>query len=164
MGLLACVRARAQIEFLGLGGRRDVEVENVHWETDGGACVGDLLFDERRGERVSRYHIKARAKGGYCVFTQYRVGLVTYIDNSRDMPFDGDAAQHQIDLVVAVPEASEILDDTQAALAVRDGGVHVVLFPVLVDAEPFEVDHPARTELRLHGTRDVDGRFAAHHS
>lgn len=80
------------------------------------------------------------------------------------MALDRNTAQHQVDLVVAVPKALQVLDDAQAGLAVRDRGVHVVLLAVLVDAEALKVDHAPRAELRLHGSRDVDGRFAAHHA
>ena len=63
------------------------------------------------------------------------------------MPFDRDAAEHQVDLVVGVAVALEVFNHPQAGLAVRDGGVHVVLLALLVDAEAFEVDHAAGTEL-----------------
>ena len=63
------------------------------------------------------------------------------------MPFDGDAAQHQVDLVVGVAVALEVFDDAEAGLAVGDSGVHVVLLAVLVDGEAFEVDHAAGGEL-----------------
>lgn len=88
---------------------------------------------------------------------------VTYIHNACDVPFNGDTAQHQVDLVVTVAESAEVFDDAKAALAVGDGGVHVMLLAVLVDAEALEVDHPAGAELRLHGSWDVDGRFASDH-
>lgn len=39
-----------------------------------------------------------------------------------------------------------------------------MLFAVFVDAEALEVNHSPRTELRLHGARDVDRRFAAYHT
>lgn len=80
------------------------------------------------------------------------------------MPFDRDAAQHQVDLVVAVAVALEVLDNAQAGLAVGHGGVHVVLLAVLVDAEALKVDHPPGAELRLHGPWQVDGRLAADHA
>lgn len=74
------------------------------------------------------------------------------------MSLNGRARQQQIDLIVAVPEAAQVLDDAQRGLAVRDGGVEVVLLPrVEVDAEALKVDHPARPELRLDGARDEDG-------
>lgn len=68
----------------------------------------------------------------------------TYIDNARDMALDGDTTQHQIDLVVGVAEALEVLHDAEAALAVRHGGVHVMLLAVLVDAEALKVNHATR--------------------
>lgn len=80
------------------------------------------------------------------------------------MTFDGDTTQHQIDLVVTVPEPSEVLDDPQTGLTVGHGGVHVVLFAVFVDAEPFKVDHPTWAELRLHGPGDVNWGLASDHA
>lgn len=88
----------------------------------------------------------------------------THIYNARNMALDRNTTQHEVDLVIAVAEALQVLDDTQAGLAVRDRGVHVVLLAVLVDAEALKVDHAPGAELRLHGARDVDGRFAAHHA
>jgi hypothetical protein len=86
------------------------------------------------------------------------------IDNARNVALDGDAAEHQIDLVVIIAVPLQIFDDPEATLAVRDRGVHVVLFAVLVDAEALEVDHAAWGELRLHGARDVDWGLAAFHA
>lgn len=80
------------------------------------------------------------------------------------MSLNRNATQHQVDLIITVAEALEVLDDAQTGLAVGDGGVHVVLLAVLVDAEALKVDHASRAELRLHGARDVDGRFAADHA
>lgn len=73
------------------------------------------------------------------------------------MTLDRDTAQHQIDLVVTIAEAAEVLDDAQTRLAIRHRGVHVVLLALLVDAEALKVDHPAGAELRLHRPGDVDG-------
>ena len=51
------------------------------------------------------------------------------------MALDRRAREQQVDLVVVVAVAAEVLDDAQAGLAVGDGGVHVVLDAVLVDGE-----------------------------
>lgn len=45
--------------------------------------------------------------------------------------------------------------------AIRNGRVEVVLLSVFVDAEAFKVDVPARTELRLDRTGNVNGRLGA---
>jgi hypothetical protein len=71
------------------------------------------------------------------------------------MTFDRDARQHQVDLVVRVAVTLEILDHAQAGLAVCDGGIHVVLLAVLVDAEAFKVDHAAGGELSVAGAELV---------
>ena len=85
------------------------------------------------------------------------------IHNPRDMALDRRAAQQQIDLVVIVAEAFQILDDPQRGLAVRDRGVHVVLFAVLVDGEALEGEHAPRAELGFHGAGEEDGGFAVDH-
>lgn len=71
------------------------------------------------------------------------------VDDSGDVALDGDAAEHQVDLVVGVAVAFQVLDDAQARLPVRDRRVHVVLLAVLVDAEALEVDHAAGRELAV---------------
>lgn len=53
------------------------------------------------------------------------------------MPFDRDAREHQVDLVVVVAVAPEILDDPQTAVAVGYGGVQVVLLACGGDGEAF---------------------------
>lgn len=93
-----------------------------------------------------------------------RRARIRNVHYARNMALDRDAAQHQVDLIVRVAVAPEILDHAQTRLAVRDGRVHVVLLAVLVDTEALEVDHPAGAKLRLHGARDVDGGFAADHA
>lgn len=80
------------------------------------------------------------------------------------MSFNRDAAQHQINLVIIVPKAFEILDDAQARLAIRNSSVQIVLLAVLVDTEPFEVNHASGAELRLHRAGYIDWRLAADHA
>ena len=36
----------------------------------------------------------------------------TYINNSRYMSLNRDTAEHEIDLVITITEAAEVLDDT----------------------------------------------------
>jgi hypothetical protein len=86
------------------------------------------------------------------------------IHNSRNVPFDGNTAQHQIDLIIAVSKSAQILNHPNTALSIRNRGVHIVLFAMLVDAEAFEVDHSSRGELGLDWTGDVNRRFASFHS
>ncbi len=69
--------------------------------------------------------------------------------------------QQQIDLVVVVAEASQILNHPQRRLPIRHRGVHVMLLAVLVDAEAFEGEVATGAELRLHGALLEDGRFHA---
>lgn len=73
------------------------------------------------------------------------------------MALDRSAAQQEIDLVVVVAVAPQVLDDAEAGLAVGDGGVEVVLFAVLVDAKAFEVDVAAGAELGFDGAWNIDG-------
>lgn len=81
------------------------------------------------------------------------------IDYARQMALHRSAAQQQVNLVVGVAVAAQVLDDAEAGLAVGDGGIEVVLLAVLVDAEAFKVDVAARSELRLDGAGAVDGRL-----
>ena len=60
---------------------------------------------------------------------------ITYIDDACNMPLNRNAAQHQIDLVVIVTITLQILDDSQAGLAVCNSGIHVVLLAILIDGE-----------------------------
>jgi len=52
------------------------------------------------------------------------------------MSFNWNAAQHEVNLVVGIAKSFKVFEDTQACLAVRHGGVHIVLLAVLVDGEP----------------------------
>ena len=63
------------------------------------------------------------------------------------MALNRDTAEHQVDLVVGIAVPLEVFNHAEAGLAVRDRGVHVVLFAVFVDGEAFEVDHAAGGEL-----------------
>lgn len=58
---------------------------------------------------------------------------MTYIHNARNMSLDRRTTEQQVDLVVTVSVASQILDDPQTRLAVRNGCIVVVLFAVFVD-------------------------------
>jgi hypothetical protein len=86
----------------------------------------------------------------------HRRTRIRNIDNTRDVALDGRTAKQQIDLVVVVAIATQVLDDAERSLAVRDRRVHIVLFAIGVDAEAFEVDVAAWSELRFHGAGDVD--------
>ena len=80
------------------------------------------------------------------------------------MPLNRNTTQHQIDLIIIIAVPSQILNDSQTTLSVRNSGIHIVLFALFVDAEAFEVDHAAGGELRLHGAGDIQGGFAAYHA
>lgn len=69
--------------------------------------------------------------------------------------------EQQVNLVIIVAEASQVLDHPQGRLSVRHRGIHVMLLAVLVDAEAFEGEVATGPELRLHGARVEDGRFHA---
>ena len=66
--------------------------------------------------------------------SQRRAGIRN-IDNPSDVALDRGARKEEVDLVVVVAVAAEILNDADAGLAVGDGGVEVELLAVLVDAE-----------------------------
>ena len=53
------------------------------------------------------------------------------------MALDRGTREQEIDLVVVVAVATQVLDDADTGLAVSDGGVQVVLLAVLVDAKSF---------------------------
>ena len=84
---------------------------------------------------------------------------IAHIHNPRNMPLHGRTTQQQINLVIIIPEAAEVLDNAETGLAVGNGGVEVVLFAGFVDGEAFEVDIAARPELRFYGAGDVNGGF-----
>jgi len=88
----------------------------------------------------------------------------THVNNPCHMALDRNAAQHQIDLIVTVPIALEVLDDAKTRLAIRDRGIHVVLLALLINAETLKVNHSSGTELRLDRAGNVNWRFAADHA
>ena len=67
------------------------------------------------------------------------------------MALDGRAAQQEINLIITVPEAPQVFNASEGGLAVGDGGVHVMLLALLVDAESFEGQVPAGAIVRFHG-------------
>lgn len=69
--------------------------------------------------------------------------------------------QQQIDLVVVISKALEVLDTPERRLAVSDSRVHVVLLAMLVNTEALKVDVSTRTELRLDRTGNVDRALEA---
>ena len=77
------------------------------------------------------------------------------------MPLHRRTTQQQVNLVIIVAEPSQVLDHPQRRLSVRHRGIHVMLLPVLVDAEPFEGEVATGSELRLHGALVEDGGFHA---
>lgn len=165
--LFACHRASSQIPLLWLGRGRDIEGENIHREADGRACIRDLDMGDQYNthmdpSKVASVYGRQAARDKTPALTRSRSN--THIDNTSYMTLDRDAAEHQVDLVVAVTEAAQVFDNTEAGLAIGNGGVHVVLLAVLVDAEALKVDHAAGAELRLHRAGDVDGRLAADHA
>lgn len=105
----------------------------------------------------------------------------THIDNASNVTLDRSTRQKQVDLVIIVSEALEILDDTEAALAIRDGCVVIILLTVFVNRKTlssgqyrtssraeqyphFKIDGSARTKLWLNRARYIDWRFATDHT
>ena len=80
------------------------------------------------------------------------------------MPFNGNTAQHQIDLIIAVPKPLQILNHPQTTLSVGDGRVHVVLLAVFIDTEALEVNHATGPKLRLDRPGYIDRGFATDHA
>lgn len=85
----------------------------------------------------------------------------THVDDAGDMALDRRTTQQQIDLIVIVSKPAKILDDAQRGLAIGHRRVHVVLLPVLVDAEAFKGQVAAGAELGFYGPLLEDGRFHA---
>jgi hypothetical protein len=69
--------------------------------------------------------------------------------------------QQQIHLIIIVPKPSQILNDPQRRLPIRHRRIHVVLPPILIDAEPFKREVATGAELGLHGPLVEDGGFHA---
>jgi len=74
------------------------------------------------------------------------------------------AAEKQVDLVIAVAVPSEILDHSQAALAICNRCIVVVLLAVLINREAFEVEHSTWSKLGLDWTGYKDWRFTTDHT
>lgn len=55
--------------------------------------------------------------------------------------------------------SSQILNNSQTSLTIRDGGIIIMLLTILIDRKSLKVYVPSRTELGFNGPRDVDGRF-----
>jgi hypothetical protein len=85
----------------------------------------------------------------------------TYIDDTGDMALHRGTSEQEIGLIIVVAKPLDILNCSQAGLAESDACVHVVLLAMLINAEAFKVNVPARTELRFNRTRNENGRFAA---
>lgn len=138
-----------------LASRRDLALGDTRLE-GARAHVELLRGTTRRGGRrgtdikIEDVHRQAQRRA--------RVGDV---HDARHVALDGRARQQQVDLVVAVAEAAQVLDAAQRSLSIRDGDVHVVLLAVLVDGEALKVQRPAGRELGLHGAGDVDRRLEA---
>ena len=83
------------------------------------------------------------------------------IHKPSNMALNRRATQQQINLIIAVPEPTQILDTPKRGLAVRHGGVQVVLLSVLVDAEAFEGEIATGTVMRFDGSGEEERRFHA---
>lgn len=84
------------------------------------------------------------------------------VHDAGNVALDRRGAEQQVDLVIVVAVAAEVLDGPEAGLAVGDRRVEVVLLAVLVDREALEGEIPAWTEVWLHGTGEVHGGLEAH--
>lgn len=83
----------------------------------------------------------------------------THINNTRHMSLDRRTTQQQINLIIIVAIAPQILDDPEGSLAVSHSGIQIMLFALLIDTETLEINVSSGTEIRFHGAGDVDGRF-----
>lgn len=77
------------------------------------------------------------------------------------MTLHGSTRQQQIDLIVIIAVSLQVLDTAECRLSICYGCIQVMLLAVFVDAEAFEIDVLARTELRLDRARDIDGALHA---
>jgi hypothetical protein len=74
----------------------------------------------------------------------------TYIDDASNVTLNRGTTKKQVYLVVIIPKSPKILNNSETGLAVGDGGIHVMLLSVLVNAESFKGQVAPRTELWLH--------------
>lgn len=97
------------------------------------------------------------------------------VDNTRDMALNWGTREEQVDLVITVSEATQILDTslshvsqsrallrgrrTKNGLTIRRRHVHVMLLPMRVDTESLEVYVSTGPKLGLYGAGDVDWRL-----
>lgn len=75
------------------------------------------------------------------------------------MALDGRATREQINLIISVAEPAEVLYDPHGCLAIRHGGVHVVLPAPFADAEALEGEVTAGAEVRFDWPLLEDGGF-----
>ena len=68
--------------------------------------------------------------------------------------------QQQINLIIIISKAFEILNTPQRRLPIRHRRVEEVLLPVLVHTETLKVNVAARSEVGLDWSRDENGRLA----
>lgn len=83
-----------------------------------------------------------------------RIGNIHY---PGQMPLHRRTAEQQVDLVVTVSVATQILDDPQTGLSVGNGGVEVMLLSALIDREAFKGEVAAGPEGGLDRARVEHG-------
>ena len=77
------------------------------------------------------------------------------------MPLNRRATQQQIRLIIIIPEPPQIFDTPQRCLPVRHRRIQIVLLALLVNAEPFKCQVPARSIMRFDRPGEEQGRFHA---
>jgi hypothetical protein len=60
---------------------------------------------------------------------------------------------------VQLTKPSQIFNNPQTSLPIRNRRIEIVLFPMLIHTKPLKVNVPSRAKLRLHRSRDVYGAF-----
>jgi hypothetical protein len=84
------------------------------------------------------------------------------VNDTRNVALDRCAAEQQIDLVIAVAVAAEVLNRPETGLSVCDCRIEEVLLSLLVDREPLESKVSSGPVMWLHRAWQVNGRLHAH--
>lgn len=163
--LLARKGTSPHIHLLRWSGGRDIKVEDIHRQSERGTGVGNLSGRGKIQPSSARCTSATRPRDERAQNLnekrEQRFDLTTHIHDPRNMPLHRRTAQQQIDLIVIIAKAPQILNDPQGGLPIRHGGIHVVLLAVLVDAEALEGEVAAGSKLRFHGALLEDGGFDA---
>lgn len=144
----------AHVQLLRLPGRGDVEVKDIHREAERGARIRDLsIYQFGADGKADRNSKNPHRQDQQCGPGSERSSGANRPDSRCSLFSHGQHVAPGEERAWRPTETSQILDDTQGGLTVRDGRVEVMLLSVLVDAEAFKGQVPAGSELRLDRSR-----------